>query len=206
MDITREIAAERVGAWSRRTIDDPEGRLRKSAVAITVVRRLGPDGGETHGIYIARRPASLRNHSFQFALPGGRLDPGETATQAALRELHEEIGIELGENAVLGLLDDYETRSGYLMTPVVCWVDDDPPVEPSPDEVDQLFFVSFDELRRPAVFSRIPESPRTLVALNIAGERVHAPTAAVIYQFAEVVLADRPTRVYDLEQPVFAWK
>ncbi|MBM7366667.1 NUDIX hydrolase [Gordonia hydrophobica] len=201
MDITRQVAQERVEHWDRRVIVDPEGRLRRSAVAITVVRR-----GDTHGIYIARRPATLRNHSYQFALPGGRLDPGETTTQAALRELHEEIGIDLGDDAVLGLLDDYETRSGYLMTPVVCWVDDDPAVTPSPDEVHQLFFVTFDELRRPPIFSSIPESPRTLVALNIAGTVVHAPTAAVIYQFAEAVLAGRATRVHDLEQPVFAWK
>ncbi|GAA2377184.1 CoA pyrophosphatase [Gordonia cholesterolivorans] len=201
MEITRQLARERIGSWARRTIDDPAGRLGHSAVAITVVRH----GGE-YGIWIARRPSSLRNHSNQFALPGGRLDPGETPTRAALRELHEEIGIELGEETVLGLLDDYETRSGYLMTPVVCWVDDDPPVHPSPAEVDKLFFVSFDELRRPAVFSRIPESPRTLVALNIAGARIHAPTAAVVYQFAEVVLAGRDTRVHDLEQPVFAWR
>lgn len=201
MDITRQEAQERIDAWTRRVIDNDDGRLRASAVAITVVRR-----GVDRGIYIARRPKSLRNHSYQFALPGGRLDPGEDATQAALRELHEEIGIELGEEAVLGVLDDYETRSGYLMTPIVCWVDDDPPVAPSPAEVDELFFITFDELRRPPVFSRIPESPRTLVALTIAGGRVHAPTAAVIYQFAEVVLAGRDTRVHDLEQPVFAWK
>ncbi|EGD56609.1 NUDIX hydrolase [Gordonia neofelifaecis] len=201
MEITRAAAEERVRNWARREVDDPDGTLKRSAVAITVVRR-----HDSYGIWIARRPATLRNHARQFALPGGRLDPGETATQAALRELREEIGIDLGADAVLGLLDDYETRSGYLMTPVVCWTDDDPPVTPSPDEVDQLFFVTFDELRRPAQFSRIPESPRTLVSLNIAGARVHAPTAAVIYQFAEVVLAGRDTRVHDLEQPVFAWR
>lgn len=206
MDITRDTAVARVRNWSRRVIDDPDGRLRRSAVAITVVRRTAEDGRGVHGIYLARRPASLRNHSYQFALPGGRLDPGETPTRAALRELHEEVGVDLGDDTVIGLLDDYETRSGYLMTPVVCWVDADPPTAPNPDEVHQLFFVTFDELRRPPIFSTIPESPRTLVALNIADTLVHAPTAAVIYQFAEVVLGGRDTRVHDLEQPVFAWR
>lgn len=201
MEITREVAAERLRDWPRRVIEDPEGQLRKSAVAITVVKR-----GDTHGIWVARRPKTMRNHANQFALPGGRCDAGETFTQAALRELHEEIGVELTEDAVIGVLDDYQTRSGYLMTPVVCWVDDDPATNPSPDEIGELFFVTFDELRRPAVFSTIPQSPRTLVALNIAGTVVHAPTAAVIYQFAEVVLAGRQTRVDELEQPVFAWK
>ncbi|MGB3304179.1 NUDIX hydrolase [Gordonia sp. (in: high G+C Gram-positive bacteria)] len=201
METTREMAANRLQSWDRRVIDDVDGKLRKSAVAITVVRR-----GEMYGIWVARRPKTMRNHANQFALPGGRCDAGETAIEAALRELHEEIGVELTQDAVIGVLDDYETRSGYLMTPVVCWVDEDPAIAPSPDEIGELFFVTFDELRRPPLFSTIPQSPRTLVALQIAGTVVHAPTAAVIYQFAEVVLAGRDTRVYDLEQPVFAWQ
>ena len=74
---------------------------------------------------LTRRAAGLRAHRGQWALPGGRCDEGETPVEAALRELHEELGLELGPDDVLGLLDDYPTRSGYLITPVVVWAADE---------------------------------------------------------------------------------
>lgn len=199
--MTREQAAGRVAAFDRRGIDNSDGRLRASAVAITIVHRDG-----VPGIWVLKRPASMRNHAAQFALPGGRLDEGESPAQAALRELDEELGIALPDTAVLGLLDDYETRSGYLMTPVVCWVDGDPDITPNPTEVAHVFFVTFDELDVEPRFISIPESSRPVIQLPIANSLVHAPTAAVIYQFAQVVLAGLPTRVDELEQPVFAWR
>ena len=199
MNVSREVADARLNQWPRTAIDGTG--LRLSAVAITVVRRAG-----THGIWLLKRPATMRNHPGQFALPGGRLDEGETAVCAALRELHEEIGIAAGAESVLGRLDDYRTRSGYLITPVVCWLDDDPPLTPNPAEVAECHYVTFDDLLRPARFVSIPESDRPVVQLPIADALVHAPTAAVLYQFAEVVLRGRPTRVADLEQPPFAWQ
>ncbi|GAB19404.1 hypothetical protein GOEFS_083_00360 [Gordonia effusa NBRC 100432] len=199
--ITRGEAEDRLATWSRREIDNSDGRLRASAVAITVIHRAG-----VPGIWVLKRPASMRNHAAQFALPGGRLDPGETARGAALRELDEELGIALGDDAVVGVLDDYETRSGYLMTPIVCWVDGDPEITPNPDEVQNVFFVTFNDLAAAPRFISIAESDRPVIQLPIANSLVHAPTAAVIYQFAQVVLAGLKTRVYDLEQPVFAWK
>ncbi|MGB3697349.1 MAG: CoA pyrophosphatase [Gordonia sp. (in: high G+C Gram-positive bacteria)] len=199
MDVSREVAGARLTDWPRTSIND--AALRMSAVAITVVRREG-----THGVWLLKRPQTMRNHPGQFALPGGRLDAGETAEDAALRELHEETGIVAGPDSVLGQLDDYRTRSGYLITPVVCWIDDDPALAPNPAEVAETHYVTFDDLLRPARFVSIPESERPVVQLPIAGDLVHAPTAAVLYQFAEVVLRDRATRVADLEQPPFAWQ
>ncbi|MFT3899145.1 MAG: CoA pyrophosphatase [Gordonia sp. (in: high G+C Gram-positive bacteria)] len=189
----------RLRSWPRRAVAD--SGLRPAAVAITVVRR-----GGAHGIWILKRPATMRNHPNQFALPGGRLDPGETVVDAALRELHEETGIAAAGADVLGVLDDYPTRSGYVITPVVCWLDDDPPLVPNPAEVAESFFVPFDDLVRTPRFLTIPQSPRPVVQMPMLGQLIHAPTAAVVYQFAEVVLRDRPTRVDGLEQPVFAWR
>ena len=153
------------------------------------------------------RAASLRSHAAQWALPGGRCDPGETEVQAALRELHEELGVELGEDDVLGLLDDYPTRSGYLITPVVMWVSKDVAIAPNPAEVESAHLISLAEIERQDAFSftTIPESARRVIRFHFDGQHIHAPTAALLYQFSEV-LAGRETRVAELEQPVFAWK
>ena len=106
---------------------------------------------------------------------------------------------------VLGLLDDYPTRSGYLITPVVVWVSTSADVVPNPTEVASVHRVALADIERHDAFSftTIPESTRRVIRFRHAGQQIHAPTAALIYQFAEV-LAGRSTRVAELEQPVFA--
>lgn len=186
---------------SRNSLDDG---LKHAAVTLTIV-----DNAEGEGaILLTRRSARLNAHKGQWALPGGRLDPGETPVEAALRELHEEIGIELGEESVLGLLDDYPTRSGYLITPVVIWAGAGMTLNPNPDEVASVHHISFTELNRPdsPVFFDIPESDRPVIRVLVEDSFVHAPTAAVMHQFAEVCINGRHTRVDHFEQPVFAWK
>jgi 8-oxo-dGTP pyrophosphatase MutT (NUDIX family) len=140
-------------------------------------------------------------------LPGGRCDEGETVAQAALRELDEELGLRLTLDAVLGTLDDYPTRSGYLITPVVMWAGAGARVKPNPDEVASVHRIPLKDIAPIDVvsFVSIPESDRPIVRILINGNHVNAPTAALIYQFREV-LAGRQTRVADYEQPVFAWR
>ena len=197
--LDRDEITARVHGFDRRAVDLPD--VTPAAVTLTVVER---DGRQ--GVWLLTRPASMRRHAAQFALPGGRLDPGETDVDAALRELHEELDIALPPDSVVGRLDDYPTRSGFVITPVVCWADEDQTPTPNPAEVAQLFFVTFDELLVEPRFLSIPQSSRPVIQLPIVGSLIHAPTAAVLYQSAEVVLRGRRTRVDDLEQPVFAWK
>ena len=108
---------------------------------------------------------------------------------------------------VLGLLDDYPTRSGYLITPVIAWAASAQRLAPNPDEVASVHQVTLAEIAAGDAFdfTSIPESDRRVVRFRYDGDYIHAPTAALIYQFREV-LAGRATRVADLEQPVFAWK
>ena len=181
----------------------PEGRKR-AAVTMTVVSDRKGQGA----FILTRRAARMNRHAGQWALPGGRLDPGETPEEAALRELAEEVGLDLDESAVMGRLDDYPTRSGYLITPVVVWGGGRVELKANPQEVAAIYRIPFTSLYRPGSpeFVTIPESDRPVIRMPIAGTKIHAPTAAVIFQFREVVLGGRATRVDHLEQPVFAWR
>ena len=203
-DTTRRNIAERCAAFARLPESEPAPPLKRAAVAIALCAA-GAAGATS--FLLTLRAAGLRAHSSQWALPGGRCDPGETQIQAALRELHEELGLELGEGDVLGLLDDYPTRSGYLITPVVVWVATTAPIRLNPDEVASFHRIALGDIEAHDAFSftTIPESARRVIRFHHAGQLIHAPTAALIYQFREV-LAGRATRVAELEQPVFAWK
>ncbi len=157
---------------------------------------------------LCRRSAGLNRHASQWALPGGRLDAGESAVDAALRETDEEIGLRLGPDAVLGLLDDYATRSGYVITPVVVWGGTDVEIVSNPSEVLATYRIGLHELTRPDSprFVSIPESDRPVVQVPLGGDLIHAPTGALLVQFRWVALDGRINeRVHDFEQPVFAW-
>lgn len=166
----------------------------------------GTAGGAA--VLLTRRASSMRAHAGQWALPGGRLDPGETTEDAARRELFEELGLELGPESVLGALDDYATRSGFVITPLVFWGGEDPVLRPDPAEVRSVHRVALTELCRPDSprFVSIPESDRPVVQIPVGGDLIHAPTGAVLLQFRRVAFEGIPERVAHYEQPVFAWR
>ncbi|TVS84204.1 NUDIX hydrolase [Mycobacterium helveticum] len=233
-DALRERIRAHVAGHQRRTVTDPT--KRHAAVAVVLVdsevgedrvdpapvdewiggrpmpeanldgRMVDVSGGAA--FLLCRRAIRLSSHSAQWALPGGRLDRGETAVDAALRELDEEVGIALPESAVLGLLDDYPTRSGYVITPVVIWGGGPLDPRPAPDEVVAVYRVGLHQLQRDDSprFVSIPESPRPVVQIPLGNDLIHAPTGAVLLQLRWLGLEGRHDPVDGLEQPVFAWK
>jgi 8-oxo-dGTP pyrophosphatase MutT (NUDIX family) len=212
----RESIAARLRAFDHRVAADVAGR--QAAVAI-VVADVGHGAGlpglpmeaewqASAGLVLTRRAQHLRNHPGQWAFPGGRLDAGETPVAAALREMREEVGVDLPASAVLGRLDDFVTRSGFVMTPIVIWGGSGLVVEPNPDEVASVHRIPLTEFLRPDAprLDPVEGGAHPVLRMPVGEEHIAAPTAALLYQFREVCLLGRPTRVAHFEQPEFAWR
>lgn len=200
----RARLADLCAGFTRHATPVDRAGLKHAAVALVVV-----DGMNKNDpcILMTRRSPRLRSHAAQWALPGGRCDAGETVVQAALRELDEELGLKISSDDALAVLDDYPTRSGYVVTPVVVWGGRIKDITPNPDEVQSVHRAPMTQLSddRRVEFLSIPESDRPVIRLRVWDSTIHAPTAAFLYQFREL-WAGRITRVAHLEQPVFAWR
>ena len=192
------------------------GTHRVAAVAVAIADE--GDGARLDGIatpvewsdeaalLLTRRALGLRNHPDQWALPGGRVDAGESAEQAALRELAEEIGLALDREAVLGRLDDFVTRSGFVITPVVVWAGSAPTLVANAAEVASIHRIPVSEFMRADApwLDREDGSEEPVLRMPVGDSWIAAPTAAVLYQFRELCIAGRATRVAHFEQPLFA--
>ena len=192
--------------------------VRRAAVALAIVdvahgsRDYGLPSYTTRcpdaALVLTRRSANLTNHSGQWALPGGRRDRGERAADTALRELSEEVGLDLAPDRVLGTLDDFTTRSGFVITPVVVWGGDRVDLTPNPSEVASIHRIPITEFLRAdaPLLQESTGSSAPLLLMPVGDTCIAAPTAALLYQFREVALLGRDTRVAHYEQPAFAWK
>ena len=159
-------------------------------------------------LILTRRSGHLRRHAGQWALPGGRIDAGETPEQAALRELAEEINLQLDASAILGRLDDFITRSGFVITPVVVWAGAARPIVPNPAEVASIHRIPVAEFLRAdaPMLAHEGNGAHPVLRMPVGSAWIAAPTAAILYQFREVCIEGRVTRVAHFEQPAFAWK
>jgi 8-oxo-dGTP pyrophosphatase MutT (NUDIX family) len=166
-------------------------------VAIVLLDTLGQPA-----IPIFQRTSDMSRHAGQMALPGGRLHEGEGAEACAIRELQEELGLAVGSDDVVGLLDDFDTRSGFTITPVVIHSGAAAAIlRPSKFEVAQLFVITLEELR--SAVAQASHGPSSDFSLRLEHVQVFAPTAAILYQFSEVALDGRLVRVADFYQPPF---
>jgi len=213
-DALRERIRCNLGAFELRRADS--GAHRAAAVAVAVAEE--GDGARIDGIgapeawsreaalILTRRALGLRHHPDQWALPGGRIDVGESAEQAALRELAEEVALDLDEGAVLGRLDDFVTRSGFVITPVVVWAGPARALVANPAEVASIHRIPVREFMRTDApwLDRVDDSDQPVLRMPVGNSWIAAPTAAVLYQFRELCIGGRPTRVAHFEQPLFA--
>lgn len=212
----RELVRLNLQRHDVRCLQHPE--RSRAAVAFTLVQAgNGADIGNIclHGadreeasFILTTRAASLSSHAGQRAYPGGRVDAGESTEQAALRELAEEVGLDLDRRSILGRLDDYATRSGFVITPIVVWGGSNVTLVPNPGEVEKIHRVPLRELLRDdaPLLDNIEESPHPVLRMPLGDDWFAAPSAAIAYQFREVALLGRDTRVVHFEQPYFAWK
>ncbi len=191
--------------------------IERAAVAITVVEVA--HGTDIYGLeryekwrseaalVLTIRASRLKKHSGQWAFPGGRMDKDETPEEAALRELSEEVGLKLDLESVIGRLDDFTTRSGFVISPVVIWGGAAANLTPSPAEVESIHRIPVREFMRKdaPILHGNNESKNPILLMPVGNSWIAAPTAAMIYQFREVAIFGKNTRVAHFEQPYFAW-
>ena len=199
-------------------LHESAGQGHAAAVALAVT-----DGGfgaelsgmPVHGewqdeaaLILTRRSSRLRSHPGQWALPGGRIDVGECAEMTALREMREEIGLNLTAQDIIGRLDDFVTRSGFVMTPIVLWAGPRRNFVPNPDEVDSIHRIPLHEFLRAdaPMLEASQDGGAPVLRMPVGDAWIAAPTAAILYQFREVCLRGQATRVAHFEQPAFAWR
>ncbi|MCD6076242.1 MAG: coenzyme pyrophosphatase [Ramlibacter sp.] len=213
---------ETLRARIRRSLDAWDVRLarhgshRAAAVALTLVEEgtgaevpglVRPQGwSRVAAVLLTRRADTLNNHAGQWALPGGRIDEGESPIDAALREMEEEVGLRLSASDLLGSLDDYVTRSGFVITPLVFWGGEAPALVPNADEVASVHRIALEEFLRAdaPLLDPSEDAGRQILRMPVGESWIAAPTAALLYQFREVCIAGRPTRVDHFDQPLFA--
>lgn len=197
---------------------DPDENLRRAAVAVVVCDLA--HGADVTGLprytehqtsaalLLTKRSSKLRRHAGQWALPGGRVDGGETVEQTAIREMEEEVGLKLSQAQIIGRLDDFATRSGFVMTPIVFWAGQLPALQLNPLEVDSAHRIPISEFTRQdaPMLSESSHSDAPVLRMPIGDTWIAAPTAAILLQFREVCMYGKHTRVAHYEQPEFAWK
>ncbi|WP_375289357.1 CoA pyrophosphatase [Qipengyuania sp.] len=153
------------------------GRTADAAVLIAVTDRSDP------GVILTQRPRTMRDHPGQVAFPGGKLEAGEDAVTAALREAREELAMDPAEVRVVGTTDRYQTGTGFDITPVLAVVPPDLPLQAHPREVESWFeaplSLLMDERNWQTNSAVWKGAERHYYEMDHAGYRIWGVTAAI---------------------------
>ncbi len=169
---------------------DRQTGLTPAAVLVPIVQRREP------GLLLTTRTAHLRSHAGQVAFPGGRIDPGDgSAVAAALREAHEEIGLDPAHVDILGEGTRYQTGTGFAISPIIGVIPADLPYQLSPHEVADLFEVPLAFALDPANH-QLREAPwrgrlRRFYAIEHEGRTIWGATAAMLVNLSGLITAVR---------------
>jgi 8-oxo-dGTP pyrophosphatase MutT (NUDIX family) len=165
----------------------PDETMHEAAVLVAFTDRAEP------GIILTQRTETLRHHPGQVAFPGGRIDPGEDAVAAALREADEEIALPPAAVRIVGAIDRYRTGTGYHVTPVIGVVPPDLTLHPSEAEVASVFEVPvaflFDPANHLEASAEWQGSIRHFYEINWQGRRIWGATAAMIVNLSRRLAA-----------------
>jgi 8-oxo-dGTP pyrophosphatase MutT (NUDIX family) len=195
--VTTEELYDNFRSYSPRLLPADDGV--RAAVAVIVV------DGQNPQLVITKRASRLRAHAGQWALPGGRLNPGEEPEAAARREAFEEVGVAIESEAGLGRLDDYRTRSGYVISPFVFWAPGPLTMTMDAREVDEVHLVPLRTIDVEPEYADYGPGQESVLRIPFGSRFIHAPTGAILFQFREVGLHARRTRVDNVQEPLFAW-
>ena len=166
-------------------------RTADAAVLIAVTERENPT------VLLTQRPRTMRDHPGQVAFPGGKIDEGENATEAALREAWEELGIEREAVRVIGTTDRYQTGTGFDITPVLATVPANLSIRPNTREVESWFEAPLDHLMDVGRWSENEVfwkgANRRYYEMDHEGYRIWGVTAAICINLSRrLAWFDRP--------------
>jgi mutator protein MutT len=189
--VRRLTAADVVAAVASHSPADPVApidTLRSSAVLVAIT-----DGDNGAEVLLTRRSETLRSHRGEISFPGGRVDPGETFEEAALREAHEEVALDPAAVQLHGLLDPISTMvSRSFIVPVVGTLEQQPMLHPAEHEVERILWVPLAELTRADTFREeiwdFDGERRPIFFFELDDETIWGATARMLHQLLRVAL------------------